>query len=122
MKKNFNHRHAERAAEPKGMVYFLLLLVAAVAFETLADTLFKSWSINNRNALLWAGIGIYTIGTFVWAYSLKFGFLSKAISIFTILNLIAVLLVGILYFKEELSPANKFGIILGVLSVVLLQI
>ena len=121
MKKILSHRHAERADRPKAMHYFLVLLVLAVLFETLADSLFKSWSLNDRSLLLWIGMGIYIIGTFIWAYSLKFGFLSKAISIFTVLNLVGVLLVGILYFNEKLNTANKIGIILGVLSVVLLQ-
>jgi len=37
----------------------------------------------------------------------------------TILNLIIVALVGVLYFKEDLSNTNKLGILLGVLSIIL---
>jgi len=103
-------------------MYFFILIFGAVIFEVIADTLFKSWSLGGRNVFFWCGIGMYTIGTFVWAYSLKFEFLSKAISIFTILNLIAVVLIGMLYFKENLTIANKIGIVLGVASVVLLQL
>ena len=103
-------------------MYFLLLISGAVIFEVVADTLFKSWSLGGRNVFFWIGIALYTIGTFIWAYSLKFNFLSKAISIFTILNLIAVVLIGVLYFKENLSLTNKIGIVLGIASVILLQL
>ena len=103
-------------------MYFLLLIFGAVIFEVIADTLFKSWSLGGKNLFFWVGIALYTIGTFIWAYSLKFDFLSKAISVFTILNLIAVVLIGALYFKENLSSANKLGIVLGIASVILLQL
>jgi multidrug transporter EmrE-like cation transporter len=39
-----------------------------------------------------------------------------------VLNLIAVALVGVLYFKEDLTLINKIGIILGVVSVILIEI
>lgn len=103
-------------------MYFLLLISGAVAFEVIADALFRSWSLDGKSAFFWIGIGFYTVGTFIWAYSLKFDLLSKAISVFTITNLIAVVLVGLLYFKENLSMPNKIGIVLGVLSVILLQL
>jgi len=103
-------------------MYFLLLISGAVIFEVIADTLFKSWSLGGKSFFFWIGIALYTIGTFIWAYSLKFDFLSKAISIFTILNLIAVVLIGMLYFKENLSLANKIGIVFGIASVILLQL
>jgi len=101
---------------------FLLLVSGAVIFEVVADTLFKSWSLGGKNLFFWMGIVLYTIGTFVWAYSLKFDFLSKAISIFTILNFVAVVLIGVLYFKENISLANKIGVVLGIVSVILLQL
>ena len=68
------------------------------------------------------GLAFYFTGTVFWAVSLKYEFLSKAISVFTVLNLIAVVLVGVLMFKEDLSLLNKIGICLGVLSVILIEI
>lgn len=101
---------------------FLFLLLGAVAFEVCADILFKEWSMNNKGKLLIFGVGLYFVSTLAWAYSLKLDYLAKAVSIFTILNLIAVLLVGVLYFGEHLSVINKIGIILGVISVIFIQI
>jgi multidrug transporter EmrE-like cation transporter len=102
--------------------YFLFLLLVAVIFETISDTLFKLWTINSKDLFFWIGMAIYMVGTLVWAYSLKFGFLSKAISIFTVLNFILVILVGVIFLKENLSLVNKVGIMLGIISVVLMQI
>ncbi len=101
--------------------WFFLLIVLAVFFEVIADMLFKYWSINAKGAFLFAGLALYTIGTFIRAYSLKFEFLSKAITIFTLLNLIAIVFAGIFLFKEQLTLLNKVGILLGIASVILIQ-
>ena len=99
---------------------FLGVILLAIAFEVAADILFKKWSLDGRNTLLLIGIGLYTIGTIGWAFSLKFESLSKAVSVFMVLNLIAVILAGYFIFKEEVSLVNGAGIILGVVSVVLM--
>jgi len=101
---------------------FYGLVTLAVVIEVIGDIFFKKWSIDSRNILLYTGLFIYFIGTIFWAISLKYQFLSKAISIFTVLNLILVVGVGVLYFNEEISMINKLGIGLGILSVILIEI
>lgn len=101
---------------------FFGLIILAVGLEIFADILFKKWAIDSKNYLLAVGLGIYFIGTVFWAISLKYEHLSTAISIFTILNLIVIVLVGVIYFKEDLSLINKFGIGLGILSVILMEL
>jgi len=101
---------------------FFGLIGLAVILEVVGDILFKKWAINSKNALLIVGLLIYFIGTIFWAVSLKYEYLSKAISVFTILNLILIVLVGVIYFKEDLSLINKIGIGLGILSVALIEI
>ncbi len=100
---------------------FFGLIGLAVLLEVTADIFFKKWALGNRNVLLLAGLIFYFIGTVFWAFSLKYDLLSRAVSIFTILNLIVVVLVGVLVFNEHLSLMNKIGIGLGVLSVVLME-
>jgi len=101
---------------------FWLLVFVAVMFEVVADILFKKWSIENKNILLAIGLAIYFVGTIFWAVSLKYEHLSKAIAVFTILNLVILVLAGIILFKENLSLANKIGIILGILSIILIEL
>lgn len=101
---------------------FYGLIALAVALEVIGDIFFKKWSMDSKNILLYIGLLIYFIGTIFWAISLKYEYLSKAISIFTILNLILVVLVGVIYFKEDLLLINKIGIGLGIISVILIEI
>lgn len=101
---------------------FWLLVFVAVMFEVIADILFKKWSMDNKNILLAVGLIIYIVGTIFWAVSLKYEYLSKAIAVFSILNLIILVLAGIILFKENLSLVNKIGIILGILSIILIEI
>jgi len=100
----------------------IILIIVAVVFETIADILFKYWTLNLRNIFLWGGFILYFIATIIWAYSLKFEYLSKAITVFTVFNLIAVVLAGLYIFNEHLSLVNKIGILFGIVSVILVQI
>lgn len=103
------------------LIFFILILLATF-LEIIADILLKRWTIQSKNILFIIGLVIYFIGTLFWAFSLKYENLSSAISIFTILNLIVIVLVGILVFGEELSLINKIGIALGIVSIILIEI
>ncbi len=103
-------------------VVFFALILGATALEVIGDIFFKKWVIENNNIILIFGFVIYFIGTILWAFSLRYEYLSKAISVLTILNLIAVVLVGVLYFKEDLTLLNKIGIALGIISVTLIEL
>lgn len=98
------------------------LILAAVILEAIADISFKQWSLTKNNALVGAGFLIYMIGTVFWIISLRYEGLAKAISLFTVLNLIVIAGVGILLFKEHLSLVNKLGIGFGIISVILLEL
>lgn len=97
-------------------------MVLAVVFEVIADIFLKKWSIESKNILLGIGLFLYFIGTVFWAITLKYENLAKAVSIFTILNFILVVLVGMIIFKEDMSLINKIGIGLGIVSVILIEI
>lgn len=101
---------------------FIAFVFFSVVFEVVADLLFKYWSINSKTYLLWIGVALYSIGTIIWAYSLKHEYLSKAITIFTVMNLLAVVSIGVLLFGENPSNLNKLGIFFGIVSVILIQI
>lgn len=103
-------------------IYFLSLLLAAILFESIADISFKFSYLQHKPIYIFIGVVLYSIGTIIWAISLRYEFLSKAVSIFTIVNLVVVIMVGIFVFKEDVSLINKAGIGLGVLSVILMQI
>ena len=102
-------------------LFFWAFTLLAVGLEIAGDVFFKKWTIGNKSLLLWIGFGIYTFGTLFWALSLKYELLSKAISIFTVLNLVIVSLIGILFFKENISITSKIGIALGIISIALIE-
>jgi multidrug transporter EmrE-like cation transporter len=101
---------------------FLLLVSVAALFEAFGDVLLKKWSLSGGRAVFFVvGLLVYLVATIIWAFSLKYEFLSKAISVVTVLNLLAVVLVGVFYFKETLSTLNVIGIILAVISIFLIE-
>ncbi len=103
-------------------ITFLIFIALAVAFEVVADVLFKKWALENRGVLLAVGLALYFVGTIFWAVSLRHDLLSRAVTVFTVVNLLAVVLVGVLVFGEELSLAQKIGVGLGVFSILLLEL
>ena len=89
--------------------------------EATGDIILKKWAISGKQTIFVLGIAVYFIATLLWALSLKYEFLSNAISIITVLNLVIVVLVGVLYFKEDLSIVNKIGIAFGIISVLMIE-
>jgi multidrug transporter EmrE-like cation transporter len=103
-------------------ILFILFVTVAVGFEIFADVFFKRWTITNQRSLLIGGLIIYFIGTCFWAYSLKYGELSRAVAFFTILNMLAITAIGVFLFQEKLTNLNWLGIGLGILSIILLEL
>lgn len=101
---------------------FVALIGSAVFLEAIADIYLKKWSQNGKTSLILAGLLIYFVGTIFWAVSLKYEYLSKSISIFTVLNLCVIILIGYFMFGETLTLVSKIGIGLGIISVALLVI
>lgn len=100
---------------------FWVCIVSAVLFEALGDIFFKSWAGAHRIWLLVAGLTVYFIGTVFWAVSLKYEGLARAITLFSVVNLVIIVLVGVVFFNEELTSLHKLGIALGIVSVALLE-
>lgn len=102
-------------------ILFWTFTLLGVGLEIAGDVFFKKWTVENKPLLMWVGFVIYSIGALFWAFSLKYEALSKAISIFTILNLVIVALIGVIFFKENISVVSKIGIFLGIISIVLME-
>ena len=100
---------------------FWIFTLLGVSLEITGDVFFKTWVVGNKPLLMWVGFVIYAIGALFWALSLRYEMLSKAISIFTILNLVIVVLIGVIFFKENISIISKIGIVLGIISIMLIE-
>ncbi len=101
---------------------FIVLLILGVSIEVIGDIFLKKWSMENKSIFGTIGIVLYIASTIAWAYSLKFGFLSKGVAIFTILNLVLVVIAGVFMFNEHLTLLNKIGIGLGIVSIILIEL
>ena len=110
----------EMSAVSKAM--FIGIMLLAVLLEVTGDLFFKKWALNENFEHLHIGLFLYFLGSVFWAMSLRYETLSRAIFVFVILMLIAGTLVGVFYFNETLSTANKFGILLGLLSLILIEL
>jgi multidrug transporter EmrE-like cation transporter len=89
---------------------FLSLIGFAVSCEIAADVFFKKWAMGGKTSLIIIGMIIYAGSTAAWAYALKHEQLSKAIVAFTIINLVAAVIAGILFFDEHLTTLQWVGI------------
>jgi uncharacterized membrane protein len=105
---------------------FYSLLAIAVLFEGTADLLFRKWGIDRqagRGSWMFFAIslGIYVIGSVSWGLSLQFQEVSRGIVAFAVLNVLMVAAAGVWLFGEHLSTVNRIGILLGTLSLVLVE-
>lgn len=98
------------------------LLTIAVLLELVADILFKQWAMKNHILLILGGVFVYGVSTVLWAFSLKYELLSKAIVVFTLGNLVLGVLAGLIIFSEELTIVQKVGVALGVISIIMVEI
>lgn len=62
------------------------------------------------------------MGTIFWAVSLRAVPLSKGIVIYTLLNLILTVMAGMFLFNEQLALTHKIGILMGIASIILMEI
>jgi multidrug transporter EmrE-like cation transporter len=103
-------------------ILFFILVTFAALFEALWDVILKKWTLDGKHIYFLFGVLVYLVAIILWAFSLKHEFLSKAISIVTVINLIIVVLIWVFYFKEDLSTLNKIWILFGVISLILIEI
>ena len=82
----------------------------------------KKW-VGTNNYLFYAlGMLIYIIGLNFLAQSFKYENIAVASVIFVLFNIITLSIFSWIYFKEALSIAQIIGIILGLASVVFLEL
>lgn len=96
-------------------------MVLTLAFDILGDYAAKRWSLVSTNLMMAPVIAAYAISGILWAVSLKYGLLSKGTLLINLLNVLVMVALGVLVFREQLTIVNKVGIILSLLSIYLIQ-
>jgi multidrug transporter EmrE-like cation transporter len=98
-----------------------ILLVGGIVL-TIGDLLMKNWVEGNGSYWYVIGLFVYMIGLNFLSYSFKYKNIAVASVIFTLFNVIILALVSWLFYKEKLSGMQLLGIILGLTSVVILEL
>lgn len=108
------------------LFYFYVLLLLAVVLEGSSDLLFRQWGLERqKGAGQWGfflfALAIYMMGATCWGLSLQFREVSRAIVAFAVLNTLMVAVAGVFFFGEKLTIINRIGILLGGISLIMVE-
>ncbi len=102
----------------------IILLVIAGVILSLGDIIMKKW-ISDGSTHLYIyiiALGIYLVGLALMVQSFRYKNMAIAVAILVIVNVVIVSLASWFYFKEPLSPIQLFGLVLGVIAVVIMEL
>ena len=98
-----------------------LILISGAIFLTIGDVVFKYWTGHEKLPLYILGLLLYLIGLMFLVWSYKFENIEVASALLVIFNIIALTVIGWLYFNERISVIELLGIAAGVVSIALLE-
>lgn len=100
---------------------WILPLGLLIIFEGLADIFAKNWAIQRTTWIAAVSLGCYLIANSFWLFALKNGSgLGRGAIIFSVASAVIAIGLGIFLYKEPVSKLQIFGLVLGVVSIVLL--
>lgn len=100
----------------------LAILLAGAIVATIGDILLKKWIITKSTWRYIFGILMYLIGANFLAQSFRYKNIAVASIIYVVINIIILSVVSWLYFKETLNTLQIAGIVLGLVSVIVLEL
>lgn len=100
----------------------LLLVLIGGLILTIGDVFMKQWSFNNNWLTFSIGLLTWTIGLVFLAFSFKYKNIAVASLIFSLSNVIFLTLLSWIYYKEALTTYQLIGMIIGVVSVIFLEL
>ena len=103
-------------------MFALFLLFLGGVILTAGDILMKKWVGSSSYLFYFLGLGTYLVGLNFLAQSFKYKNIAVASVIFVIFNVVTLSLVSWLYFKETLSPMEITGLVVGLISIVILEL
>ncbi len=99
-------------------VGWVLPLIILVILEAVADVFSKTWQL--RGGWWIAGLALltYLTANVFWLISLKNGAgLAKGAVLFSVFSAVVAVIIGVIFYKENITHIQLFGIILGILSI-----
>jgi multidrug transporter EmrE-like cation transporter len=100
-----------------------LYLIVGALLEVAGDIGVKRWALSPGQSTkwLWVGAALYLAGSLFWILALRSSPLSRAIVIFTVLNVLMATVVGVVLFGESMTTKLWIGLLLGLTSVAVLE-
>ena len=97
------------------LMLILLVIVEALAMSTI------EYSANNKNNYYIIGILLYILVGYILYKLLITDGLAATNAKWNIMSIIIVTSIGILYFKEQISITEKYGLGLAIISIILME-
>ena len=97
---------------------WLLPLSILILFEAVADILAKEYA--QRNSWWYGGAALlgYLLANTSWLIALKAGSgLGRGAVIFSVASAILAVLIGVVLYKEQVTPIQLVGMLLGVVAI-----
>jgi multidrug transporter EmrE-like cation transporter len=102
---------------------WVVYLLALVAFEVVADVLAKQFALNGKLVFGVLSLCGYIFANIAWLISLRSGgTLSRGSVIFSALNGVIAVVLGLFIFQEKASPYQLIGMALGIAAIVFLSL
>lgn len=99
-----------------------VLISLSILGVVLGDIFGKEWSLTNNHWYLFAAVvGSLLSGLFYYPILFKQGLVTSSI-IWTVLSIVAFILIGFLMYHEVLTPLQIAGCVLGVVAIILLSL
>ena len=103
-------------------MYPTVVIAIGALFLTVGDVVFKYWNGHERPLLYVLGLALYLVGLIFLVKSYQFTNIETASALLVVFNIIALTVVGWLFFHERISVTEILGIFAGIVSIVLLEI
>ena len=104
-------------------INYIVWLVVSAIFFAVGEFLSKEFALSPKIFYVVLILVIYSLGVLEWLPAiLERNSLSIVGTLWSVLSLLATILIGVLIFKEKLSIAGIIGIIFAVIAIVLLSI
>lgn len=99
-------------------ILFLLLLIG---MEAVADIIAKEYQLKSGVVRFSGAILAYVLANVFWLIALKYGVgLTKGAILFSVGSAILAIVIGLVMYKETVTPMQMTGVLLGFIAIVLL--
>ncbi len=97
---------------------WIIPLFILVILEATADIISKTWQLRGGWVLASLALLTYIIANTFWLISLKNGAgLAKGAVLFSVFSAVLAVIIGVMFYKENITTVQLIGLILGIISI-----